>query len=48
MKTFRFIGMALVAILLCVNFTSCSKDDGPTEESPQYELVTSGKKTCKN
>ena len=47
MKTFRFIGMALVAILLCVNFTSCSKDDGPTEESPQYELVSSGKKLAK-
>ena len=24
--------MALAAILLCVNFTSCSKDDGPIEE----------------
>ena len=27
MKTFRFIGMALIAIVMCVNFTSCSDDD---------------------
>lgn len=24
MKTFRFIGMALIAIVMCVNFASCS------------------------
>ena len=47
MKTFRFIGMALFAVLMCVNFTSCSSDDDPTDESPQYELVTSGKKLAK-
>ena len=34
MKTFRFIGMALFAIFMCVNFTSCSgSDDDPTEEN---------------
>lgn len=27
MKTFRLIGMALVAVLMCVNFASCSDDD---------------------
>ena len=27
MQTFRMIGMALIAVLMCVNFTSCSKDD---------------------
>lgn len=27
MKTFRLIGMALLAIMLCVNFASCSNDD---------------------
>jgi hypothetical protein len=27
MKTFRMIGMVLMAILMCVNFTSCSEDD---------------------
>lgn len=27
MKTLRFIGMTMVAILVCANFTSCSDDD---------------------
>ena len=27
MKTFRLIGMALLAVVMCVNFTSCSSDD---------------------
>ena len=27
MKTFRMIGIALMAVLMCVNFTSCSKED---------------------
>ena len=27
MKTFRLIGMALLAVVMCVNFTSCSNDD---------------------
>ena len=27
MKTFRLIGMALIAILMCVSFVSCSNDD---------------------
>ena len=27
MKTFRLIGLALLAIMLCVNFASCSNDD---------------------
>lgn len=39
--------MALVAILLCVNFTSCSKDDGPTEEPEEDGVVVSGKKLIK-
>lgn len=46
MKTFKMIGIALMAVLMCVNFTACSEDD-PTDESPQYELVTSGKKLVK-
>ena len=34
MKVFRMIGMALVAVLMCVNFTACGgSDDDPTEES---------------
>ena len=36
--------MALAAILLCVNFTSCSKDDDPTEETEEGGIVVSGKK----
>lgn len=27
MRTFRLIGMALIAMLMCVNFTACSSDD---------------------
>ena len=27
MKTFRLIGMALLAIVMCANFTACSSDD---------------------
>ena len=27
MKTFRLIGMAVMAVLMCVNFASCSNDD---------------------
>lgn len=27
MKTFRLIGMALLAVVMCVNFTSCSDND---------------------
>jgi len=34
MKTFRMIGMALIAILMCVNFASCSSDD-VTPDEPQ-------------
>ena len=41
MKTFRMIGMALFAVLMCVNFASCGgSDDDPTEEG----VVTNGKK----
>jgi hypothetical protein len=32
MKTFRLIGMAVMAVLMCVNFAACSSDDDPTEE----------------
>ncbi|WP_349943569.1 hypothetical protein, partial [Bacteroides cellulosilyticus] len=27
MKTFRLIGMALLAVVMCVNFASCSSDE---------------------
>lgn len=38
MKTFRFVGIALFAVLLCVNFTSCSEDE------PEGSGTTSAKK----
>ena len=48
MKTFRFIGMALFAILMCVNFAACSSsDDDPTEEPEEGGVVVSGKKLTK-
>ncbi len=31
MKTFRLIGMALLAVVMSVNFTSCSDDDEPSK-----------------
>ena len=38
MKTFKLIGMALLAILMCANFTACSDDDNPKEEITNSEL----------
>lgn len=37
MKTFRLIGMALFAIMMCVNFTACSSDDD--EENFESSLI---------
>ena len=39
MKKVRIIRMALLAILTCVNFASCSSDDAPTEEKEETRLV---------
>ena len=48
MKTFRFIGMALFVVLMCVNLASCSSsDDDPTEEPEEGGVVVSGKKIAK-
>lgn len=33
MRTFRLLGMALLAIVMCVNFTACSSDDDEKEET---------------
>ena len=38
------IGIALMAVLMCVNFTSCSEDDDPTEVKNDNGIVISGKK----
>lgn len=35
MRTFRLIGMALIAIVMCMNFTACSSDDD--ENVPKIE-----------
>lgn len=35
MKTFRMIGMALLVILMCVNFTSCNGNDEIKPNEPQ-------------
>lgn len=45
MKTIKFIGMALFAILMCVTFTSCSQDDGPTQNN--NGIITKGKRLTK-
>ena len=37
MKTFRLIGMALLAVVMCVNFVSCSSDDDEEEISASLE-----------
>ena len=43
MKAFRLIGMALVAMCLCMNFVSCSNEDVLVPEDPQGEkYVTVG------
>ena len=35
MKTFRLIGMALMAVLMCVNFAACSSSDDDEEKVPE-------------
>ena len=40
MRTFRLIGMALLAVVMCVNFASCSDDE---EENNAGGTVVSGK-----
>lgn len=37
MKTLRLFGLTLMAILLSVNFTSCSEDDDPTKNIEELE-----------
>ena len=42
MKTLRFFGMALFAVLMCVNLASCSSDDiEPNESQKGKEVVVS-------
>ena len=37
MKTFRFIGMALFAVLMCVNFVACGGSD--EEDEPEAATI---------
>ena len=39
MRTFRLIGMALLAVVMCVNFTSCSSDDDEEETNSEYKAL---------
>lgn len=43
MKTFRLIGMALLAVVMCLNFTSCSDDDEEPERNDDG-IVTNQKR----
>ena len=36
MKTFKMIGIALMAVLMCVNFTACSEKGGDDENTEKY------------
>lgn len=36
MKTLRFIGLAIIAIVMSVNFSACGDDDDEGIESPDY------------
>lgn len=54
MKTFRLISAALLAVLMCANFASCSKDDdaantdgGGNDEGGNQEVIVSEKKLVK-
>ena len=43
MKTLRLVGMALFAILMCVNFASCNSDENiPTTEEQEFYTVKLG------
>ena len=47
MKTFRLIGMALLAVLMCANFTACSSDDDENGDNPvknEDGIITNQKK----
>ena len=40
MKTLRFIGMAIVAIIMSVNFVACSDDDDPSWKKLPSQVIT--------
>ena len=42
MKTFRFIGMALFAVLMCVNFAACSNEENEVPQKGKEIMVSFG------
>lgn len=42
MKTLRMIGMALMAVLMCVNFVSCSNEEVTSEDLNQDKYISVG------
>lgn len=42
MKTLRFIGVALLAVVLSVNLASCSDDDEEDVKNDLFSIITSG------
>lgn len=41
MKTLRLIGMAILAVVLSVNFAACSDDDEETANDELFSIITS-------
>lgn len=39
MKTLRFIGMAIIAVIMSVNFMACSDDDDEEDNRPDSEKI---------
>ena len=42
MKTLKFIGMASLAVVLCVDFTACSKDNDDLKRTKTILVKTAG------
>ena len=47
MKTFRLVSAALLAVLMCANFASCSKDDDANIDTGGEDVVVGEKKLVK-
>lgn len=47
MKTFRLVSAALLAVLMCANFASCSKDDDANTDTGGEDVVVGEKKLVK-
>lgn len=48
MKTLRYVGMAVLAIMLCVNFTACSDDEDEEKQPTTPPEETPGTATRRN